>query len=78
MVARATRWGKFTKLCWNKKTKTFNDLESSREICVSCEVKASTEFTLRGVCKNSYLETEYFPSMCMGYMGFVGNMVSIW
>ena len=60
------------------KQKEFNDVDMEREICVSCEIKRTTLFTLRGICKNSYLETEYFPAVCGGFVGFVGNMVSIW
>ena len=59
-------------------TKTFNDLESDREICVSCEIERSTTFTLRGMFKNSFLDTEYVPKICRGYIGFVGDTISIW
>ena len=60
------------------KQKEFNDVDMEIEICVSCEIERTTMFTLRGICKNSYLETDYFPSVCGGFVGFVGNMVSIW
>ena len=60
------------------KQREFNDIDLEMEICVSCEIERTTMFTLRGICKNSYLETEYFPSVCGGFVGFVGNMVSIW
>ena len=58
--------------------KSFNDLERSFEACVSCEVERSTVFTLRGLCKNSLLETEFFTTICKGYIGFIGLMTSIW
>ena len=38
----------------------------------------SEAFTLRGVCEDSYLETKYFPTICEGYIGFIGDMISIW
>ena len=58
--------------------KSFNDLEWKFEACVACEVKKSKSFTLRGVCKHSHLDTEYFPTICNGYIGFIGNSISIW
>ena len=59
--------------------KTFNDLQNGREACVSCEISRFTSFTMRGACKNSYLEeTIYFPTICRGYIGFIGNMILIW
>ena len=58
--------------------KWFNDVEQEYDACVSCEVPGSTLFTLRGVCKNSYLDSTYFPTICRGYIGFIGNMISIW
>ena len=58
--------------------KTFNDLQNGREVCVSCEISRFTSFTMRGACENSYLETIYFPTICRGYIGFIGNMVLIW
>ena len=57
---------------------TFDDLAWEKEVCVSCQVEKSTAFTLRGMCKSSYLETELFPTICRGYIGFMGNMVTIW
>ena len=56
----------------------FNDLSRDTPACVSCEVQRSTTFTLRGICMNSYLETEYIPTNCGGYLGFHGNIISIW
>ena len=58
--------------------KTFNDLPNGRKECVSCEISRSTAFTMRGACENSYLETIYFPTICRGYIGFIGNMIFIW
>ena len=58
--------------------KWFNDVEQEYDACVSCEVPGSTLFTLRGICKNSYLDSTYFPTVCRGYIGFIGNMISIW
>ena len=60
--------------------KSFNDLDfdGDFEVCVSCEVKRSAVFTLRGTCKHSYLDTEYYPTICGGYIGFIGNTMSIW
>ena len=62
-------------------SKSFNDLDytsQTSDICVSCEIKRSTVFTLRGICKDSYLETEYFPTICGGHIGFIGNKMNIW
>ena len=58
--------------------KSFNDLNWEYSACVSCKMDKSTAFILRGVCKNSFLDTEYFPTLCGGYIGFIGNMISIW
>ena len=58
--------------------KDYDDLEQDTNVCVSCEIARATVFELRGVLKNSYLETQYFPTMCGGYLGFMGNMLSIW
>ena len=62
----------------NIAVKYFEDLEWDYEVCVSCEIERITLFTLRGVCKHSFLETDYFPTICGGYIGFTGNMVHIW
>ena len=61
-------------------SKSFNDLDYTwrSDICVSCEIERSTVFTLRGSCMDSYLETEYFPTICGGHIGFIGNKMSIW
>ena len=58
--------------------KTFFDLPSGREICVSCGITSLTEFTMRGTCRNSFLETAYFPTFCRGYIGFIANLMLIW
>ena len=60
--------------------KSFNDLDfdGDSEVCVACEVERSAVFTLRGTCKYSYLDTEYYPTLCGGYIGFIGNTMSIW
>ena len=58
--------------------KDFNDLEYNAKVCVSCDILRSTVFTLRGSCEDSYLELEYFPTICKGYIGFRGNRISIW
>ena len=58
--------------------KSFNDIHESFKACVSCEVKRSIEFTLRGVCENSFLDTEYFTIICSGFIGFIGPEISIW
>ena len=58
--------------------KTFDDLAWEIEACVSCEVEKSTAFSLRGLCKNSYMENDYFPTSCGGYIGFVGSLILIW
>ena len=58
--------------------KTFDDMDWEKEVCVSCEVEKSTKFSLRGVCNNSYFETEYYPTICGGYIGFIGNLIMIW
>ena len=53
--------------------RSFIDLEWDYSACVSCEVRKSTVFTLRGVCKNSYLETKYIPTNCGDSIGFLGK-----
>ena len=58
--------------------KDFNDLEYSAKVCVSCDILRSTVFTLRGSCEDSYLELQYFPTICKGYIGFRGKRTSIW
>ena len=58
--------------------KDFDDLEHETQVCVSCEIEYSKQFILRGVPKNSYLETKLFPKMCGGYLGFIGNVLLIW
>ena len=60
------------------KSKSFNDLDSEFAICVSCKARKTTKYTMRGACGDSYLETEYFPTTCKGYVGFIGNHMSIW
>ena len=61
-----------------QQTKAFDDMDWEKEICVSCEVEKSTKFSLRGVCNSSYFETEYYPTICGGYVGFIGNLILIW
>ena len=58
--------------------KEFEDLHPQMKLCVSCVVEQNKIFTLRGICKDSYMETEFFPTMCDGYVGFIGNLLSIW
>ena len=60
------------------KYKSFNDLIWDYLACVSCEVHRTTKFTMRGVCKWSFLETKYFPTICNEYIGFIGDTISIW
>ena len=60
------------------RAKSFNDLAWDDGVCVSCEIQRSTVFTLRGACQNSKLESEFYPTICKGYIGFVSNIVSIW
>ena len=61
-----------------QQTKAFDDMDWEKEICVSCEVEKSTKFSLRGVCNSSYFETKYYPTVCGGYVGFIGNLILIW
>ena len=59
--------------------KSFNDIHESFKACVSCEVEKSIVFTLRGVCEHSFWDdTEYFTTICGGFIGFFGNDISIW
>ena len=58
--------------------KDFTDLGEDTKVCVSCEINKSTVFELRGACEDSFMETEFFPTMCGPYIGFLGNMQSIW
>ena len=58
--------------------KDFDDLEHETQVCVSCEIEYSKQFILRGVPKNSFFETKLFPKICGGYIGFIGNVLSIW
>ena len=58
--------------------RSFIDLEWDYSACVSCEVRKSTVFTLRGVCRNSDLETKYIPKKCGDSIGFLGKNTEIW
>ena len=58
--------------------KDFDDLEHETQVCVSCEIEYSKQYILRGVPKNSFFETKLFPKICGGYIGFIGNVLSIW
>ena len=53
-------------------------MDEDFESCVSCEVERSVVFTLRGVCKYSFLDTEYFTTICGGFIGFMAQEISIW
>ena len=54
-------------------------MDEDFEACVSCEqVDRSAVFTLRGVCKHSFLDTEYFTTICGGFLGFIAQETSIW
>ena len=57
--------------------KNLEDLDGITKVCVACEINRTNIFTLRGYCEGSYLDAEYFPTMYGGYVGFMGNMVSI-
>ena len=59
--------------------KKLYDVYEDFEACVSCEqVFRSAVFTLRGVCKYSFLDTEYFATICGGFIGFMAQEISIW
>ena len=57
--------------------KDFEDSDNERSCCVSCTGQKSTIFTMRGACKDSYLETKYYATMIDGYLKFVGSFVDI-
>ena len=62
----------------NTHYKSFIDTEWDWDECTSCEVQRSTLFTMRGSSKFSHLEESYFPTICKGYIGFIGNRILIW
>ena len=55
----------------------FEDSDNERPCCVSCKAQKATVFTMRGACKDSFLETEYYATMSDGHLMFFGSFVDI-